>query len=221
MAGFSEVLLHASHQHQQVQAQELKKDQEAAVTLRSAAIQTLAVLCDEPKNAWQLAVDLVQKYTAAAGAYVANIVDEEEADWVPPEDPEADVETDDEGEEPAKDGEDGNAEQQEDADQTQAADSQETDEQQAPSPPTPARPDYARKLLSYVAASAGQEFVTSIDLHRPAPAIDDTGNNDGAVPVEQPAATFKILDELTPLLQVTSLPQRCWCKWSAHCAACK
>jgi hypothetical protein len=80
------------------QAQELEeqKQQEAAEAARKAAIDGLASMSSEPLLLWQAAVRLVKSYTSAASVYVANIADEEQPDWTPPGDPEADVETEDE-----------------------------------------------------------------------------------------------------------------------------
>lgn len=75
---------------------EEQKQQEAAEAARKAAVDGLASMCSEPLLLWQAAVRLVKSYTSAASVYVANIVDEEQPEWTPPEDPEADVETDDE-----------------------------------------------------------------------------------------------------------------------------
>jgi hypothetical protein len=79
------------------QAQELEeqKQLEAAESARKAAVDGLASMSSEPLLLWQAAVRLVKSYTSAASVYVANIVDKEQPDWTPPEDPEADAETDD------------------------------------------------------------------------------------------------------------------------------
>jgi hypothetical protein len=61
----------------------------------------------------------------------------------------------------------------------------------------PPLPDYSKKLLQYVAASKGQEFMTKLQLKRPAAADDDS-----PTPAEQAPITFKILDEHMPLLEV-------------------
>lgn len=80
----------------QAQALEEQKEQEAAATARKAAVEGLASMTSEPLLLWQTAVRLVKMYTSAASVYVASIVDEEQPDWTPPEDHEADVETEDE-----------------------------------------------------------------------------------------------------------------------------
>lgn len=60
--------------------------------------------------------------------------------------------------------------------------------------------DYSSKLLRYVAASSGQEFMTKLELRRPKPA-EDAEPAEGHNP-EQTPVTFKILDERMPLLEV-------------------
>lgn len=181
-----------------------------------------------------MAIDLVKRYTSAAGAYVALIVDEEEPDWVAPaaegegEDeghgaeggatggPESDAE--DEGPlggaggegQVAEEGASGNEGEAEEG----AAEGGEGSEDGAggsgggsgSKPGSVAMPpDYSKKVLAYVAASAGQEFVAGMTLRRPKPAGEegeDTGSEGGSAKAERAAVTFRVLDELTPLLQV-------------------
>lgn len=61
----------------------------------------------------------------------------------------------------------------------------------------PPLPDYSKKLLQYVAASKGQEFMTKLQLKRPPAADDDSG-----APADPAPITFRILDEHMPLLEV-------------------
>lgn len=65
---------------------------------------------------------------------------------------------------------------------------------------TPAVPDYSQKLLRYVAASTGQEFMTKLELRRPKAAEDESVEGQEPTPI-----TFKILDEHIPLLEVSSV----------------
>eukprot|EP00878_Enallax_costatus_P032113 GHUV01035216.1.p1 GENE.GHUV01035216.1~~GHUV01035216.1.p1 ORF type:complete len:195 (+),score=51.32 GHUV01035216.1:447-1031(+) len=72
-----------------------ENERQEAESARKAATDGLAATAADPLTLWQTAVRLVKMYTTAAGVYVANIVDDEELDWTAPDDPEADVETDD------------------------------------------------------------------------------------------------------------------------------
>lgn len=60
--------------------------------------------------------------------------------------------------------------------------------------------DYTTKLLQYVAASSGHEFMTKLELRRPK-AAEDADTAEGQKP-EQTPVTFKILDDHVPLLEV-------------------
>jgi hypothetical protein len=62
--------------------------------------------------------------------------------------------------------------------------------------------DYSAKLLRYVAASPGQEFMTQLELRRPKPAEEDAAAEGSQQPQQVPV-TFKILDEHMPLLEVS------------------
>lgn len=62
--------------------------------------------------------------------------------------------------------------------------------------------DYSSKLLRYVAANSGQEFMTQLELRRPKAA--DDGEAEGQKPEHIPV-TFKILDDRVPLLEVGPL----------------
>ncbi len=186
--------------------------QEAAAAERAAAIRALSQLVDEPHKAWQLAVDLAKKYTSAGSAYVANVIDDEEPDWAPPEEAAegaegADAETDDEAEHAAE-GTEGAAEG-EGAEGAAEGEAEPDEEAQAAAAAAAAAaeaagPDYSAKILSYVAATAGQEFVTGVELRRPKAAADDEeGAPKGADAL--PAMTFKMLDERLPLLDVPAV----------------
>lgn len=61
--------------------------------------------------------------------------------------------------------------------------------------------DYSAKLLRYVAASPGQEFMTQLELRRPKPAEEDAAAEGGQQPQQVPV-TYRILDEHMPLLEV-------------------
>jgi hypothetical protein len=65
----------------------------------------------------------------------------------------------------------------------------------------PGLQDYSAKLLRYVAASPGQEFMTQLELRRPKPAEEDAAAEGGQQPQQVPV-TFRILDEHMPLLEV-------------------
>jgi hypothetical protein len=65
----------------------------------------------------------------------------------------------------------------------------------------PGLQDYSAKLLRYVAASPGQEFMTQLELRRPKPAEEDATAEGGQQPPQVPV-TFRILDEHMPLLEV-------------------
>lgn len=181
-------------------------------------------------SAAQVAVQLVCKHTSAAGAYVAAIVEEEEPDWAPGAGEGEDggeggdgggggAETDDEAEGPSvvgsasptadSAGGDGEA-----AAEGQGGELQDTEagaaNAAAPTSMQPQAPNYASKLLSYVAAGPeAQAFVTKHQLRRPkAPtdgeADDATAANAGQQQQQAPV-TFRVLDERLPLLQVPSV----------------
>lgn len=187
--------------------------------------------------------------------YLANIVEEELQDWVGPEDPEADVETEDEsaaagaplrlssksmpdrlcrpgrqlgcglqapydmcnvrllrrGQKPAKllpllslpdaaegEGGEGAAEGKEGAGDADAAAEGEAGSSSSSSG---APPDYSNKLLRYVAASPGQDFLKSLHLRRPKRPEDDSSSEAEQKPEPVPI-TFRVLDERLPLLEV-------------------
>ena len=157
-------------------------------------------MVEEPRKLWQAAVDTISKFTSATGTYVANIVDEEQPDWSPPEDAESpDAETDDE--EPSASA---GGQEPEDAAREEAAVEGDTAEGEAEGVAAAsaghARPDYSKKLLSYVAACTGQEFVCEVSLRRPEPVAEDA--DPPAAPPQTPV-TFRVLDELMPLLEVS------------------
>lgn len=62
--------------------------------------------------------------------------------------------------------------------------------------------DYSSKLLRYVAASSGQEFMTRLELRRPKSA--DELEPAESQKAEQTPITFKILDDRMPLLEVSN-----------------
>ncbi len=88
------------------------------------------------------------------------------------------------------------------------------------------RPDYSDRLLSYVAASAGQEFMTKVELRRwPAREGGQGGEEgdgmasqrDGAAAAAAVPVTFRVLDEYLPLLEVRGLmtgmiQEWVWCR---------
>eukprot|EP00775_Hariotina_reticulata_P001846 gene1846-2179_t len=187
-------------------AQELDEQarKDAAEQARRMAIEGLAAMDSQPHELWATAVHLVKQFTSAAGVYVANIIDEEQPDWQPPEDPEADVESQDEadhsgGAEPgAQDMQRGGPAAAADAEEQQAVASDGGAEGARSA--IPPLPNYSKKLLQYVAASKGHEFMTKLQLKRPPAADDDSG-----APAEQAPITFKILDEHVPLLEVPTV----------------
>jgi hypothetical protein len=184
------------------QAQEHAADKLAAAaqSARSAAVEDLTRMVEEPRKLWQAAVDIISKFTSATGVYVASIVDEEQPDWSPPEDMEnPDAETDDEGPSATLEGDDV-----EGAAGEEAAGEGETAEAEAEEaaavPQAQARPEYSRKLLTYVAACSGQEHVCEVELRRPPPPAEDSDRLEA--PAQTPV-TFRVLDELIPLLEVS------------------
>jgi hypothetical protein len=68
-----------------------------------------------------------------------------------------------------------------------------------------APPDYANKLLRYVAASPGQDFLKSLHLRRPKRPEDDSSSDAEQKPEPVPV-TFRMLDERLPLLEVRQVP---------------
>jgi hypothetical protein len=61
-------------------------------------------------------------------------------------------------------------------------------------------PDYSNKLLRYVAASPGQDFLKALELRRPKKSEEDSG--DAEAKPEPVPVTFRVLDERLPLLEV-------------------
>jgi len=239
----------------QAQAQEVAKKAEAAAAARAAAVQGLGCMVDEPRKVWQAAVDLVKRYIPAANAYVANIVEEEETDLASGGEDEAaaaqeelggGAESDDGGSgdagavaatgaqmllsiltagsaRRAKEGaEDGAEEGGAAALQDEGADG---DDDGSGAAQAVQRPDYSNRILSYVAASAGQEFMTRLELRRQpdnstAQAADGSGEGsggegsggDGGGSARDPAwaaaaapVTFRVLDEYLPLVEVPAV----------------
>lgn len=183
-------------------AELVEQTQKAYEAEKAASLEELASTVAEPRVLWEKAIAIVTQYTSAKNAYVATVVDAEEPDWVPPEDMEnPDVETDDEADGPkAAEGEGGDAPPAEEA----PAEGGEGGEAAAPKPKIPRKADYSKKLLSYVAANASQAFVVNTDLARPPPPPEDA-DPDNPVPVEQPAVTFRILDEQVPMIEVPNV----------------
>jgi hypothetical protein len=60
-------------------------------------------------------------------------------------------------------------------------------------------PDYSSKLLRYVAASPGQDFLKALELRRPKRSEEDS---DAETKLEPVPVTFRVLDERLPLLEV-------------------
>lgn len=56
--------------------------------------------------------------------------------------------------------------------------------------------DYSKKYLSYILGTPGQEFVSKIEIMRPAPPPED----DPEAKVDPAAFTFRILDERRPMI---------------------
>lgn len=190
----------------QAQENAEKKHAAAAQAARVAAVEELAGMIEEPRKLWQAAVDLIRRFTTATGAYVANIVDEEQPDWSPAEDAEnPDAETDDEGPSAAAEGEAGEGAAGEEAQLEEGDTAEGEPEEVTAAAAVQARPDYSKKLLTYVAASSGQEFVCERELRRPAPPAEDAEST--ATPAQVPI-TFRVLDELIPLLEVRKLHTR-------------
>ncbi|KAF8057245.1 RSP2 [Scenedesmus sp. PABB004] len=191
----------AAEQRRAARAAEAAAAAAAAEAARRTAVAGLAALVAEPALLWSTTVQLVKRHTSAGAAYVAAIVDEERPDWAPPGEGEADAESEDEagGAEPGAggDGDDGGGDGERDEADGGGGGAGEGGEGGGP-PGLPPPPDYAGKLLRYVAASAGQEFMTTLTLRRPAPEDGDAG---GAARPEAGPVTFRLLDEHVPLLQ--------------------
>jgi hypothetical protein len=71
--------------------------EEVAAT-RQADLEALSLLRGEPLLIWRAAADLVRRYTSAGAAYMAQVIDPAEPEWVAPpaeEDEAPVVETDD------------------------------------------------------------------------------------------------------------------------------
>jgi len=152
---------------------------------------------------------------AVAAVYVANIVEDEQPDWIPPEDPEADAETEDES--PAAEGEAGEAGaegEEEAADAAEAGEDSAGEGAEPGSSHSSAPPDYTNKLLRYVAASPGQEFMTTMQLRRPQRTEDEASGETGQQ-AEPVPVTFRVLDERLPLLEVRSAFANFCHKWHA------
>lgn len=148
------------HRVLQAAKESKKQSAEAYEAEKQAALDALSATIDEPRKLWAMAIDIVAKYTTAKNVYVAAIVDPEEPDWSPPEDAEApDVETDDEGEAPKP--AEGEGEEAPPAEEAPAE-----GEAAPPKPKIPRKPDYSKKMLSYVAACADQAFIATKDIAR-------------------------------------------------------
>lgn len=141
-----------------------------------------------------------------AAVYVANIVEEEQPPWTAPDDPEADVETEDESATAAEgEGEGGDAAAEADAGEGEGGEGKGTDEDAAGGSGSGSSADYSTKLLRYVAASAGQEFLTALELRRPTKADEEGSSGGDGADAQKPEAvpvTFRVLDEKLPLLEV-------------------
>jgi hypothetical protein len=167
---------------------------------KESALKDLVTMSGEPQHLWAEAVKLVRKYTRAAAAYVAVIADEEEADWVPPEDAEnPDAETEDEADAPPAAAEGEGGEEAAPAEGEEGGEGAGAEGDAAAKGPKPR--DYSKKLLSYVCANQGQEFVEGVVLRRPAAGGEAEGGEEGAAAPKAPL-TFSILDELRPLVEV-------------------
>lgn len=235
----------------QAHAREAAQKAEAAAASRAAAIGSLAAMADEPHKVWQAAVDLVKKHIPSANVYVANIVDDEDADCAPGTAADGGADADADG--AASDDEDGGAAllallgdgrvgggEGEDGEGGGEGEGEGADGAADGGAAGGGRgeggedaqlqPDYSSKLLSYVAASAGQEFMSKLELRRrPAAAAggdeaEAAGSASGGAVTAPVPVTFRILDEHLPLLQVRA--QRIWyrCKYrfvrlTAHAAA--
>jgi hypothetical protein len=140
-----------------------------------------------------------------AAVYVANIVDDEQPDYSLPEDADADVETEDESASaPAgESGEPAEGEGAAEGDGNQEAEEAAADGEAGSSGSSSGPPDYSTKLLRYVAASPGQDFIKSLELRRPKRAEEDS--NEGEHNPEPVPVTFRVLDEGLPLLEVCCL----------------
>jgi hypothetical protein len=179
---------------QQEAAAKAKQEQD----IRRAAVIELSKEVREPRELLQRAVELILQHTKAGAAYAAVVAEPEEADWTPPEDPEdpAAAESDDEpdplppGAEGAEGAEGGPAP----ADAAPAEGEEGAEEGDGPKIARPI--DYSKKYLSYMAATPGQEFMLTTELHRPPPPPED----DPEAKAEPTPMTFRILDERRPMI---------------------
>jgi hypothetical protein len=189
-------------------------------------------MVDEPRKVWQAAVDLVKRTLPAVNAYVANIVEDEPpvagggeagGGGAPGEGgtaAEGEAETADAGGEPgaaaaemlaaltlaapAGGGGEGPSGGDAGEDGGEAGAVEEGDDvEHGAKPALP--PDYSNCLLSYVAASTGQEFMTRLELRR-RPVALGSGSHEAAEGAAGAQAvtpeTFRLLDEHLPLLEV-------------------
>lgn len=98
-----------------------------------------------------------------------------------------------------------------------AGDADAAAEGEAGSSSSGAPPDYSNKLLRYVAASPGQDFLKSLHLRRPKRPEDDSSSEAEQKPEPVPI-TFRVLDERMPLLEVRQQCGSCGCCF-VHCAS--
>jgi hypothetical protein len=156
--------------------------------------------------------------TQHTAAYITTIVDEEQPDWAPPDNSavDADPETGDEAASGGGgDGEADAAAAEEGGDNEEGADGDaDGGGEGGNSSGSAGPPNYSAKLLRYVAASVGQEFMTALELRRRAEPPQSQGGDGsegegGQQQAEEPVpVTFRILDEHMPLLEVRGVQVR-------------
>ncbi|KAF5835087.1 hypothetical protein DUNSADRAFT_7893 [Dunaliella salina] len=169
---------------------------------RKEAVLELADTILEPRELLQKAVDLIVKHTAANCAYAAAVAEPEMADWPAPEDPEdpAGQESEDEPDpnEVEKEGEEGEEGEGAPAEQEAGEEEEGDEEGQGKGPKIEPPIDYSRKYLSYVVATAGQEFLISTEMYRPEPPAEEP--EEGEAPAVPVPFTFRIIDEKRPMI---------------------
>lgn len=189
----------AGQQYEPAKERQLQRAAEEEAAKRQQDLSDLSRCTDGLSTLWKTGIEVTRKLTSAGSVYVAVVTEPDEPDATLPED---DVETDDENElATAPAGTDAAAEATEGGEPTGG-------EAEAAAAATPAprkRVDYTKAVLSYVAASAGQEFVTEVVLRRPAPPAEEGEEAAAAATAELPPVTFRLLDEQLRTLAVPAV----------------
>jgi hypothetical protein len=215
-------LPHPSHTQEHAAAE--ARAQAASAAARAASLQGLASMRCEPAAAAAAAVQMIKTYTSAGAAYVAVVAEPQPKDWQQPpplasegdtHDEASDEEGGDDGADNAEDGAGAGAAGDESAAGT-AGDGTTTTSTSSGPPP-----DTSRKLLRYIAASKGQEFMMHTELQRSSnqaavagmqgklgdssSSISSSGGGDTHPPEAQQPVSFRVLDERLPVLVVPAV----------------